>query len=329
MEWLADSAGRAWGVATSLLNPAERLSLYYQFPALACAVVFYLAFVARARGGAAGLLSWLLPREVLWHPSARTDYLYFVVNRLLRIFIYAQVFTLIPWFTLLFLNLSNDWFGQLAWQGTASPGWSIAGTILTTLILALILDAALWFGHWLFHVVPELWEFHKVHHSAEVMTPITAARMHPVEEIVDTLIASAALGLGYVLCLRLFGPTMHEVKQFDVNLIVLGFYVAAFNLRHSHVFLRYPYVLQFVFISPAQHQIHHSTRPEHWNRNMGFIFAFWDWAAGTLVSPRRHEELTYGLGTREDGTWRGVGTLLLRPFVQSWAVLRARFRRHE
>ena len=47
------------------------------------------------------------------------------------------------------------------------------------------MDAALWFTHWLFHVVPELWEFHKVHHSAEVMTPITAARMHPVEEIVD------------------------------------------------------------------------------------------------------------------------------------------------
>jgi len=29
--------------------------------------------------------------------------------------------------------------------------------------------------------VPFLWEFHKVHHSANVLTPITAFRVHPVD----------------------------------------------------------------------------------------------------------------------------------------------------
>ena len=35
--------------------------------------------------------------------------------------------------------------------------------------------AATW-AHYLQHRVPILWELHKVHHSAEVMTPITSGR---------------------------------------------------------------------------------------------------------------------------------------------------------
>src|ERR1039458_8498353 len=38
-------------------------------------------------------------------------------------------------------------------------------------------------GLGLFHAIPALWEFHKVHHSAEVLTPLTEMRTHPVEII--------------------------------------------------------------------------------------------------------------------------------------------------
>lgn len=308
--------------AAVYLDPRERLSIHWQLVALGVAIAYYSVVVhGRRAAGPAGLLRWLLPKDVIFHPSAVTDYLYFVINRLLRAFIYLQVFLLVPVFSAIAYQSLTNGFGVPAWDLAPSIWWSV----LVTLVMALVLDAALWFMHWLFHVVPELWEFHKVHHSAEVLTPLTAARMHPVEEILDSVVASAAMGIAYAVMAYLLGPATVELTLFELNVIVATFYVAAFNLRHSHVFLRYPGWLQHLFVSPAQHQIHHSRAPEHWNRNMGFIFAVWDWAAGTLVSPRRHMDLEFGLGTHEDGTWRGLRTLYLRPFAGAWQRLRARF----
>ena len=314
------------GAAAVYLDPRERLSIHWQLAALGVALAYYRIVVYRSQAsGPAGLLRWLLPKGVIFHPSAVTDYIYFVVNRLLRAFVYLQVFALVPIFTALAFTALTETFGIPAWDRAPSIWWSV----LVTLVMVLVLDFALWFMHWLFHVVPELWEFHKVHHSAEVLTPITAGRMHPVEEIFDSVVASAALGGTYAIMAYLLGPATIELTLFEINVVIIAFYVAAFNLRHSHVFLRYPYWLQHVFVSPAQHQIHHSRAPEHWNRNMGFIFAFWDWAAGTLVSPKRHMRLEFGLGTAEDGTWHGVGTLYLRPFRGAWMRLRDRARRSQ
>ncbi|MEM7744729.1 MAG: sterol desaturase family protein [Pseudomonadota bacterium] len=312
------------GAAAAAFDPRERLSIHWQLTALAAAVVFWGVFVRRhGAAGPAGLLKWLLPRDVILHPSAVTDYFYFVCNRLLRLLVYAQLFVLTPVIHTVSLQFMLDTWGYPVWPREPSIFW----TIVVTLVIALVMDAALWFVHWVFHVVPELWEFHKVHHSAEVLTPLTAARMHPVEEIFDTLVASTIIGVSYAFLTYHLGPATIEFTIFELNVILALFFVAAFNLRHSHVFLRYPDWLQRIFISPAQHQIHHSRAPEHWDRNMGFIFAFWDWAAGTLVSPKRHMELEFGLGTREDGTWRGVGTLYLRPFRGAWGRLRGRFRK--
>ena len=40
-----------------------------------------------------------------------------------------------------------------------------------TAMLFLSYELGYWFNHWLSHKVPVLWEFHKVHHSATVLTP--------------------------------------------------------------------------------------------------------------------------------------------------------------
>ena len=61
------------------------------------------------------------------------------------------------------------------------PAWVVM-TMATALQL-LTYEFAYWFGHYLFHKVPAMWEFHKVHHSAEVMTTLTELRQHPVEII--------------------------------------------------------------------------------------------------------------------------------------------------
>jgi sterol desaturase/sphingolipid hydroxylase (fatty acid hydroxylase superfamily) len=49
--------------------------------------------------------------------------------------------------------------------------------------------------------------------------------------------------------------------------------------------------------SPAHHQLHHSANPIHYNRNLGFALALWDWAFGTLAVPTRaRERIAFGVG---------------------------------
>ena len=62
------------------------------------------------------------------------------------------------------------------------PAWIVL--TLATVLQLLAYELAYWSAHYGFHKVPALWEFHKVHHSAEVMTTLTELRQHPVEIIV-------------------------------------------------------------------------------------------------------------------------------------------------
>src|SRR5690606_22240829 len=88
------------------------------------------------------------------------------------------------------------------------------------------------------------------------------------------------------------------------------------------VWLSWGPVLSRIVISPAQHQIHHSRAPEHFNRNFGSQFALWDWMFGTLSVPERREKLELGISPAETERLRAVAALYLQPFRDAWAVVR-------
>jgi sterol desaturase/sphingolipid hydroxylase (fatty acid hydroxylase superfamily) len=106
-----------------------------------------------------------------------------------------------------------------------------------------------------------------------------------------------------------------EFTVFGINLIMFLFYVIGFNLRHSHIPLGYGRVLSQVFVSPWMHQVHHSREAQHLDRNMGFIFAFWDRLFGTLHVPQHGEEFALGLSDGEHVRFHSVPALYFRPFI--------------
>jgi sterol desaturase/sphingolipid hydroxylase (fatty acid hydroxylase superfamily) len=73
-------------------------------------------------------------------------------------------------------------------------------------------------------------------------------------------------------------------------------------------------------VSPAHHQVHHSTLPQHFDKNFGSCLAVWDWAFGTLHIPARENEVA-SFGVPADHhpahTVRGE---LLAPFLRAFAV---------
>ena len=120
----------------------------------------------------------------IWtHASALSDYRLLVVKALLRLVLVTpwafSAFGLSVWF----VGILNKAFGvvsPVAWSKT----WIM---LLYTLTLFLLWDLSRYLLHRLLHAIPFLWEIHKVHHSAEVLTPFTLYRNHPIESMLYTL----------------------------------------------------------------------------------------------------------------------------------------------
>ena len=305
-------------------SPDQRIYLVYLVTAFALA---YLVFAAARDRGApeaqGSLLRQIFPKRIYAHRSAWTDYKYFVVNKLAYPVLFAPL--------VIGAAAATEWSGALlaALWGPEGPGFGSgpASLALMTLSLLLALDFGVFITHYFQHKVPALWEFHKVHHSAEVLTPITVYRMHPVDTLFTTSVTGLLTGALHGLFAYLYAEVPGVVAVFGLNVGVFAFYLLGYNLRHSHVWLPYPGWLSHLLISPAQHQIHHSSAPRHFDKNLGFIFAFWDWLAGTLYVPRAQEALEFGLYRGEHRAYDGVLALYLLPLKKLFAGTLGRERR--
>ncbi len=258
-----------------------------------------------------GLRAFLLPGKIYWHSSAKIDYVYLFVSKFIFVLLFAPV--------ILSAAFISEWVGSklLATFGPGTVhdaagfwGWDV----LYTFLIIIVVDFGIFFSHLLFHKVPLLWEFHKVHHSAEVLTPITVYRMHPVDDFLTMSFVAFLTGIFDGLCAYFVPLNAHLVIVQGVNLFLFLFYFLGYNLRHSHLWLYYGSFWGKIFISPAQHQIHHSRADEHCDKNLGFIFAFWDLWAGTLYLPKRKEDLKLGLRGNESKEYNTPLTLLILPF---------------
>ena len=127
-----------------------------------------------------------------------------------------------------------------------------------------------------------------MHHSAEVLTPITAMRAHPIELIWMASVPAVTAGIPIGVAIYLVGKDPGVILVGGLHVLIFTYSLIG-NLRHSHVWLSYGVALNHILVSPAQHQIHHSQRPEHFGRNVGYAFALWDWLFGTLYVPREKE----------------------------------------
>lgn len=185
---------------------------------------------------------------------------------------------------------------------------------LGTALITLATDFALFLAHWLQHRVPVLWRFHAIHHSAESLTPFTAYRQHPIDYLGNTLCLGLLSGLAFVLIKLFTGEPAHILQIEGSAVPFLIFYWLGYHLRHSAVWVDYGPRWSYVFISPAQHQIHHSRDLRHRDKNLGYMFSLWDLLFGTLYIPKTHEQIRYGLS--EPPLNGGFLALLWTPFKE-------------
>ena len=263
------------------------------------------------------LRRFLCPREVYLQRSAVVDYKYVAFDLTVRSLIATPFMSGIAW--LLYKSLH-----PLAARVFALDLPAIApltrGVVLT-IATAGVADFGFFISHYLMHRVSILWHFHEVHHSAEVLTPVTVYRVHPVEDLINACVASVLSALGASAYTASRGGDVNIIAIYGTNIVVFLFFVVAFQLRHSHIWLSYGPILERIFISPAQHQIHHSTDPKHWNKNYGFIFATWDLLFGSLYIPRGRETLQYGVPGVNPQDFSSVTKLYFLPFAKAARTL--------
>jgi sterol desaturase/sphingolipid hydroxylase (fatty acid hydroxylase superfamily) len=118
-----------------------------------------------------------------------------------------------------------------------------------------------------------LWPTHAWHHSPKFLYWLSGLRGSPVHMLV--LLAP------YTLAFVVF--PLPDAAAINGVLLVLN----ASNQHYLHSNLKLPYArqLEWLFVTPRFHFVHHSTTPSIANSNYGFLFSVWDRMFGTLTDP--------------------------------------------
>ena len=287
-----------------LQNPKKRVYFWYL---LSSGVLAYFVYLKTKRK--TSFLAYLFNKQVWLGKSAVIDYALLFFNAFVKVLLIGPYLI----FGLYLAYYTNEYL--MIWFGYPEQSLGVTTTIvLYTITLTIIGDFFSFLVHYWMHKFPWLWHFHKVHHSASHLNPMTQYRIHPVELIINNVRGVFVFGL----VTGLFDYwSVHQVSKLTfigVNVFSFAFLAFGANLRHSHVKLKYPKWLEYVLISPVQHQIHHSSSPEHFDKNMGSKFAVWDWLFGTLVLSKSIKRLSFGLGT-DDRDFNTFWKNIYMPFI--------------
>ena len=243
------------------------------------------------------LLNKTLPAGYWRHPSHLVDLGLLLLNTLLRL---ALLVPLFGGHVLATLWVARLWQGKL---GSAPElAWHGAAIIACYTFAFFLLEDLSRFGlHRAMHRVPLLWRLHRVHHSAEVLSPLTLHRVHPLEMALYYLRGMLVFGAVSGTFVWLFGRQVDGIDILGVDALGFLFNAAGANLRHSPVWVGFGH-LERIFVSPAQHQLHHSAAAAHQDRNFGTCLAIWDRLGGTWLPAGRPQTLSFGLKSSESPT---------------------------
>ena len=309
----------------TLMSPSSSCSIY----SIGAAVLIAFAWLAwrrqrRGRRITPGLLvRAVFARRVLLHRSTFADLAYCVVGL-------ATFGAVLGWAV-----MSSSWISErvaavlAATLGPPSepraPAFALDAA--RTILLFLAYDLGFFFDHTLKHRIPALWELHKAHHSAEVLTPLVNFRVHPLNSLI--LANSLALAIGVVAGFAQYalGRKAQSFTLFDQNVLMLLYIYVVAQLQHTQIWIPFTGVWGRLLMSPAHHQLHHSADPAHFNCNMGASLALWDWLAGSLrMPPTESPGLAFGASGHAHDP-HGVMGLIVDPAINAAKVLIGNARR--
>lgn len=159
-----------------------------------------------------------------------------------------------------------------------------------------------WF-HRLQHSNKWLWAQHELHHSDENVNVTTSWRHHWLETVLEPPFILTPTML-------LFTPAVAPI------LWIAGFTKLMTYFLHLNFPLRFGWFSR-VLTGPQIHRIHHSSSPEHIDKNFATILPLWDILFGTYHHPKKGEWPSTGVeGVIVTSLWQAIAL----PFL-SWGKM--------
>ena len=152
-------------------------------------------------------------------------------------------------------------------------------SILLYIVAFLCLDFASYWNHRLNHSINFFWNQHVIHHSSQEFNLACALRQS-ISNLIGYgaifLIPAAFFGVPHKVIallapLHLFGQFWYHTKHIGK----LGF-------------------LEYIFVTPSQHRVHHAINKEYIDKNLSAIFCIWDRLFGTFQEELENVPCVYG-----------------------------------
>jgi sterol desaturase/sphingolipid hydroxylase (fatty acid hydroxylase superfamily) len=157
-------------------------------------------------------------------------------------------------------------------------------TPLRLVVFYLVADFGSYWMHRLMHT-RHVWRVHRWHHSPTQLYWLAGVRA--------TLPQQLLFNLPYVLALPIIvGAPLWIYPVMIVENVVRNHWM------HMNIAWRSNW-LEYVFVTPRYHHIHHSADAELHDGNYGSLFSIWDRLFGTYVDPDRTKPKTFGTGEKK------------------------------
>ena len=187
-------------------------------------------------------------------------------------------------------------FGLFLWLEL--PLWP---SIILSLLL---LDLAIYWQHRLFHIIPQIWSIHRMHHTDTEFDVTTALRFHPIEIIISIAFKAVVI--------ILLGAPLLAVIAFEI--ILNG--TAMFNHGNIKLPAAVDRVLRWFIVTPDMHRVHHAIHSDEYNTNYGFNLSVWDrlFSSYTAQPKDGHREMQIGQHEYREQSEARLDKLLTQPF---------------
>lgn len=151
---------------------------------------------------------------------------------------------------------------------------------LQFLAVLLLQDVMLYWIHRVFHSRPA-WRFHAIHHSPTTLDWLSTMRIHPVNYIMEFILADV------IVLLLGFPP--------EALVMVMIFSTPYSSMVHANLNWTFG-PLRYVFASPVFHRWHHTTQEAGLDKNFASTFPFLDLLFGTFYMPAGKRPEQFGIG---------------------------------
>jgi sterol desaturase/sphingolipid hydroxylase (fatty acid hydroxylase superfamily) len=155
--------------------------------------------------------------------------------------------------------------------------FDIKPSVVLWITLLVCTDFAWYWYHRLAHEINIFWAAHIVHHQSEDFNYTVSARITVFQAFIRTAFWAILPVIGFPAEMITTVLLVHGVYPFFVHTQLVG------KLG----------VLEYLFVTPSHHRVHHASNPEYLDKNYGDVFIIWDKLFGTFK--KEESPVVYGL----------------------------------